>query len=484
MIANTKYGKVEGGKDGRFYTFFGVPFAKAPEGALRWKAPEEPEPWDGVFDATEYGYQSVQGGGIPEHLTGKGISEDCLNLNIWTPGVDDKKRPVIVMYSGGGSTSGGNNNPVFSGENFIKDREIVYIFANFRLGMLGFLYLGHLLGEEYQSSGCCGLMDQIAALKWVHENVANFGGDPENVTIMGQSAGGKTVCNLMLAPAADGLYKKAISMSGGYQVIRDLETTRVVTNRFLEVNGIAKEDAKDLLDMPWQKILEMQEKYYSVYNHVTGPCYDGVVLPVDISDRLAPGAKKGINVLIGHVKEETPITPAPTEPDEVRAEQLNNGFGLNGPHVFSVYQEYLKTMPKYEAWARLMTKYNYGDSTVRYSGKLAAAGATVYSYRWDYPAYGRPSHGTDLPFVCGFMEEEEGRPLPHFDFVCKLMNESFLNFVETGDPNTPDTPGWLPYTDEAEGTRMYFSDYPAAEPFSLENYDHDLPVSQLILREE
>ena len=483
MLANTKFGQVEGFKEGRFYTFLGVPFAKAPTGELRWKPPVDPDPWEGVFDAREYGYQSIQDAGIPEHLAGKGISEDCLNLNIWTPGIDDKKRPVIVMYTGGGSTNGGNNNPVFNGPNFIKDREIVYIFANFRLGTLGFFYLGHLLGEEYQSSGSCGLMDQIFALKWIHENVANFGGDPDNVTIMGQSAGGKSVCNLMLAPAADGLYNKAISMSGGFQVIRDLETARVATNRFLEVNGIAKEDAGKLLTLPWQDILEMQTRYFRAYSNLTGPVQDGVVLPLDLNERLQPGAKKGISVLIGHVKEESACTPQQVGTDEECLERLGRTYGLNAPHVLSVFREWCRNMPRYEAWTKIMTKYNYGDSTVRYSGRLAAAGAKVWSYRWDYPGYGRPDHASDLGYVCGYMKEKENQPLPHFDFVCRLMNDSFLNFIESGDPQTADTGDWKPYTDEAEGTRMYFSDYPSAEPFSLENYDHDMPVAQLILRE-
>ena len=484
MIANTKFGQVEGKKEGRFYTFLGVPFAKAPEGELRWKPPVDPDPWEGVLDATEYGCQSIQSNSMPVHLAGKGISEDCLNLNIWTPGVDDKKRPVIVMYTGGGSTNGGNNNPVFSGQKFIKDREIVFIFANYRLGALGFLYLGHLLGEEYQSSGSCGLMDQIFALKWVRENVANFGGDPDNVTIMGQSAGGKSVCNIMLAPEADGLYNKAISMSGGYQVIRDLETTRVVTNRFLEVNGIAKEDAGKLLTLPWQDILAMQLKYYSAYSNLTGPVYDGVVLPLDITDRLKPGAKKGVSVLIGHTKEESACLPQRAGKDEDYLGHLSRTFGTNAPHVFATFKEWCKTMPRYEAWTKVLTKYNYGDSTIRFSGKLAEAGAKVWSYRWEYPGYTRPEHCGDLPFVCGFMEEKENRPLPHFDFMCKLMNESFLNFIEFGDPQTEDTGEWKPYTDEAEGTRMYYSDYPSAEPFSMENYDHEMPVAQLILKEE
>ena len=484
MIATTRYGKLRGRQDKRFYAFLGVPFAKAPTGALRWKAPVAPDPWEGVLDATEYGYQSLQNNNLG-HADRKGLSEDCLNLNIWTPGVDGKKRPVVIMYSGGGSTNGGNDNPVFNGDSFCGDREVVMVFANFRLGMLGFLYLGHLLGEEYQTSGNCGLMDQIFALKWVHENIDAFGGDPDNITIMGQSAGGKTVSNMMLSPWADGLYKKVIAMSGAHQVIRDLETSRVITDRFLALNGIPKSEAASLLSMPGEQILAMQEKYYSVYDHVTGPVYDGVVLPLALEERLLPGEKKGISVLIGHTEQEYAVMPQRLPDDETLRQKLGVMYGISGEHVYAVYREYCRTMPRYMAWARLMTQYNYGDASVRYAGRLARAGAQVWCYRWDYPGTFRPAHGTDLSYVCGYAKDELKGPKPqHFDEVCSLMNASFMNFIEHGNPQAPDTADWQPYTDTAEGTRMYFTDYPAAEPFSLENYDHDFPDSQLILKEE
>ena len=485
MIAQTKYGPVEGKMTGRFYTFLGVPFAKAPVGELRWKAPVEPDSWEGVYDATEYGYQSLQDGSIPEHTSGKGMSEDCLNVNIWTPGLDGAKRPVVVMYSGGGSTNGGNNNPVFNGTSFCGDREVVMVFANFRLGMLGFLYLGHLLGEEYRTSGSCALMDQIFALKWVRENIENFGGDPDNITIMGQSAGGKTVSNMTLSPLADGMYRRVIAMSGANQVIRDLETSRVITNRFLEVNGIAKEDAAKLLTLPGDEILRMQKKYYSVYDHVTGPTCDGITIPLDWESMLRPGAKKGISVLIGHTREESATVPMRIPDDETVRAKLNTMYGENGPHVYDVFREYCKTMPRYIAWQNLCTQYNYGDASVRFAGKLARAGADVWFYRWEYPGSFRAAHGTDLAYVCGYAEQEAKDPRPeHLAEVGRMMNSSFMNFIQTGDPRTDGLEGWQPYTDAGEGTRMYFSDYPSAEPFSLENYDHDFPDFQLKLKEK
>lgn len=422
---------------------------------------------------------------MPCHHAGKGVSEDCLNVNVWTPGLDDKKRPVVVMYSGGGSTNGGNNNPVFNGPNFCKDREVVMVYPNFRLGMLGFLYLGHLLGEEYQASGSCGLMDQIFALKWVRENIENFGGDPDNITIMGQSAGAKSVCNMTLAPAADGMYRKVIAMSGANQVIRDLETARVITNRFLETNGIKKEDAAKLLELSGEEILELQEKYFRKYGNLTGPVCDGKVLPISLDDRLSAGAKNGVSILIGHTLEESGVVPSYVDEEGVR-NHMNNVYGISAEHVFSVYSEYKKTMPKYMAWTKIMTKYNYGDAAIRFAGELAAAGATVWSYRWDYIGLSRPTHGTDLCYVCGYADEDaRGKQIPkNFDYVSRLMNDSFMNFIEYGNPQTDDTKDWKPYTNSENGTRMYFSDYPSAEPFSLENYDHEFPDSQFILKEK
>ena len=487
MIAKTKYGLVEGKMTGRFYTFLGVPFAKAPVGELRWKAPVAPDPWSGVYDCTDYGCQSLQDGSFREIVTGcKGLSEDCLNLNIWTPGLDGAKRPVVVMYSGGGSTNGGNNHPVFSGTNFCKDREVVMVFANFRLGMLGFLYLGHLLGEEYQASGSCGLMDQVFALKWVRENIENFGGDPDNITIMGQSAGGKTVSNMMLSPLADGMYRRVIAMSGANQVIRDLETSRAITNRFLKVNGIEKKDAGKLLTLSGKEILELQGKYYAIFEHVTGPTYDGITLPIKWEEeRLHPGAKKGLSVLMGHTREEFAAVPMNTLDDEAASAKLNILYGNNGSHVYSVYREWCKHMPRYIAWQNILTQYNYGYASVHFANRLANAGANVWCYRWDYPGSFRAAHGTDLPYVCGYAEETENPKPEHCEFVAKLMNDSFMNFIMTGNPQTKDTMDWQPYTDAGEGTRMYFSDYPSAEAFSLaDNYDPDFPDSQLILTEE
>lgn len=487
MIVETTFGKVEGKKDGRYYAFLGVPFGKAPVGDRRFKAPEFPEPWDGVFDATHYGPQSMQDGNFKAHAANN--SEDCLNINIWTPGVGDgKKRPVVVQYSGGGSISGGNSNPVFSGEKFCKGRDVVYMFANFRLGMLGFLYLEHLLGPDYATSGSNGLLDQILALRWIKENAERFGGDPDNVTILGQSAGGMSVSNVLMAPSAKGLYHKAITMSGANQVVRDKETARVITNRFLAVNGLRPDEAGKLLELSAREIVNMQQKYFWKFNHSLGPVYDGVVLPLTNAEALPAGSMDGIDVLTGYCKEEfacEPYNAQPTDDEVKRFMQIQ--FGTIWPRVFEVYKERRRDMPYYEAWSKVMTQYIFGDKTTRYAERLVGAGARVWNYRWDHPSKGgRPLHAAELRYVFGYvLDEESYKPVTSEDlYMEKLANSTFMNFIETGDPRTEDTPDWKAYQGNEEGTRLYYDMYPTAEPFALSEYDHEVPEEEIRLDEK
>ena len=487
IIVETTFGRVKGKKDGRYYAFLGVPFGRAPEGKLRFKAPEFPDPWEDVFDATHYGPQSMQDGSFRVHAENN--SEDCLNINIWTPGFDDgKKRPVVVQYSGGGSINGGNSNPVFSGEKFCKGRDVVYMFANFRLGMLGFLYLEHLLGPEYATSGSNGLLDQILALRWIRENAERFGGDPDNVTILGQSAGGMSVSNILMAPSARGLYRRAITMSGANQVVRDRETARVVTNRFLAVNGMKPEEAGRLLELPAREIVRMQQKYLWRFNHSLGPVYDGVALPPSNAEALPAGSMDGIDVLTGFCKEEFPCRPYDAQPTDEEVQRfMKIQFGTIWPRVFEVYQERRKEMPYYEAWSKLMTQYIFGDKTTRFAERLVGAGARVWDYRWDHPGRdGRPLHGSELRYVFGFLFDEEIKaPVTGEDvYMEKLANGTFMNFIETGDPRTPETPSWKAYQSGREGTRFYYDLYPTAEPFSLSQYDHEVPEEELRLDEK
>lgn len=243
MKVETTCGWIEGVREGRFEVFKNIPFAAPPIGPLRFKPPQLPQKWDGVRDCTAYGPRAVQDRSKPENA-GAWMSEaDCLNLNVWTPGVDQQKRPVLVHIHGGGLCWGANSDAGSEGQRFAQDREIVVVSIQYRLGVLGYLHLRHLLGEEYAQSGNCGLLDQVAALRWVRENIERFGGDPENVTIMGQSAGGRSVGGLLVTPQAKGLFHKAILQSGAIQSVHDEKTARALTRQILEAFGLQEGDA-------------------------------------------------------------------------------------------------------------------------------------------------------------------------------------------------------------------------------------------------
>ncbi len=222
IIANTNGGQIRGLKiKGNVLRFTGIPYAKQPVGALRFKAPVDPEPWIEIKDTTEFGPVSIQPYDEGEAVSKGSQSEDCLLLNIWTQGLDDnKKRPVMVWIHGGGFFTGSTTGPLYNGTFFAERGDVVLVSIQYRLGALGWLYLDELGGKEFRYSKNNGLLDQVAALKWVKNNIKNFGGDSDNITIFGESVGGTSVATLMVTPAAKGLFNKAIVQSGTFHHCR------------------------------------------------------------------------------------------------------------------------------------------------------------------------------------------------------------------------------------------------------------------------
>src|SRR5262249_15452434 len=201
---------VQGLKQGAITVWKGIPFARPPSAHRRFLPPRPLHPWSGVLDATQFGPASLQsaGRGSASAVDGHPTSEDCLSLNIWSPGADRQKRPVMVYIHGGGFVAGSGSEPLYDGTSFATQHDIVVVTCNYRLGLLGFLYLGGLAGEAY-AKGNAALLDQIAALQWVHDNIAVFGGDPDQVTIMGESAGAMSIGNLLAMSAPRGLFRRA-----------------------------------------------------------------------------------------------------------------------------------------------------------------------------------------------------------------------------------------------------------------------------------
>jgi para-nitrobenzyl esterase len=215
-IVETTCGKVKGEQSGNIFVWKGIPYAKPPLGRLRFHAPKTPEAWDGIRDATQFGPISPQPSDqIMEFLGNKtdNANEDCLYLNIWSPGADEKLRPVMVWIHGGAFKDGSGSSAAYNGTSFAEHGDVVVVTINYRLGVLGFLHLAEIGGEEYATSGNNGILDQVAALKWVQENIARFGGDPNRITLFGESAGAMSIGVLLALPAA-----KAFSIEPFFKV--------------------------------------------------------------------------------------------------------------------------------------------------------------------------------------------------------------------------------------------------------------------------
>src|SRR5208282_24558 len=237
-------GKLEGDDQAGLFVFKGIPFAAPPVGARRWLAPEKPAPWTGTRDARRFGAAAPQNKLMLTALSAMVVdgeqSEDCLYLNVWTPALGSKRRPVMVWIHGGAFTIGSGSQTLYDGSVLARRGEVVVVTVNYRLGPLGFLRLADVTNGKIPASGSEGMLDQIAALEWVRDNIAEFGGDPGNVTIFGESAGGMSVGTLLAMPAARGLFHKAIPQSGachiGVPVARANRTAERVLSR-LRVQG-------------------------------------------------------------------------------------------------------------------------------------------------------------------------------------------------------------------------------------------------------
>ncbi|MCJ7745002.1 MAG: carboxylesterase family protein, partial [Actinobacteria bacterium] len=299
LVAQTGLGKVKGqlGSDG-ILAFKGIPYAKPPVGELRFKPPQPPKPWSDTLKAAMFGPVAPQ----KENQIGSGStqeqSEDCLSLNVWTPGIDDKHRPVMVWIHGGGFTFGSGSDEWYEGSTFSERGNVVMVTLNYRLGALGFLYLGGVGGPDYAESGNLGLLDQVAALKWVRDNIAVFGGDPGNVTVFGESAGSMSVCALMGMPRAKGLFRRAIAESGALNLVNNVNFASGVTGKFMSCAGVT--DIAGLRSLTTEQIMKAQSVLSDKEGAVgmsLAPVIDGIVIPEPPLHAIARGSAANVDFL-------------------------------------------------------------------------------------------------------------------------------------------------------------------------------------------
>jgi para-nitrobenzyl esterase len=471
MVVETTGGKIEGTIENGIKVFRCIPYAEPPVKALRFKPPQPKKPWLETLDAKTYGYHACQGPDPVQEkiwaITGDG-NEDCLTLNIWTPGLDQKRRPVLVWIHGGAFVVGASSRPATDGGSLAGNGDVVVASLNYRLGALGWLNLDRF-GSEFDHSGNHGLLDQIAALEWIQENIERFGGDPDNVTLFGLSAGGISISVLMTSPKAKGLFHKAIAQSGAANVVRTVERSREVAEAFLTAAGT--DDLKDLLVMDAKEIIRFQTEGLSGINWdlAFGPVLDGSILPESTMGKITDGVSSNIPLMIGTTLDEYRYWYM-EDPNlkTLETKHLKGWIERNSKEDFNkIIDAYRKSRP--QATENQLAVTIVGDGVFRMpSTRMAEArsktgGNTwMYLFTWSSPIQNGlfgAAHAMETPFVFGTLNA----PNVHLftgdgaerQELSRVMQDTWIAFSRNSDPNHNGLPHWSPY-DERNRTTLIF----------------------------
>ena len=492
VVADTTAGKITGREKGDVLLFAGIPFAAPPVGDLRFRPPQPHPGWDDVRDATRFGKVSWQAG---DSLAGIGAattldcSEDCLFLNVQTPALDDARRPVLVWIHGGAFVNGTGATPWYDGSAFVRHGDVVVVSINYRLGALGWLHLGHL-DPAYASSGNNGLLDQIASLRWVHDNIEGFGGDPDNVTVFGESAGGMSVGALLGAPAAAGLFAKAITQSGATHNVAGVDDGAAVTDAVLDELGGAtsgRSALDTLLSVEPERLLAAQQavslglatgsgprRSSSASGMPFGPLIDGVVLPQHPYEAVRDGSAASVALLTGTTRDEWNLFGFMAGSIE-DADTLTRRLGriLEQPEpLIAAYRDVLAEASHDELFSRIMTDRVFRVPAIRLAEAQAAHQPDhtfLYLFEFASTAFdGRlgSCHALEIPFVFDNLGKTgvdllTGPNPPHS--VADAMHASWIAFARTGSPGHDGLPEWPAY-DAGSRATMHFG-----EPCHLEH---------------
>lgn len=472
-LVETQYGTVRGTKLGSVSVWKGIPYAQPPLGKLRFHTPQLPGKWSDVRDATTFGAVAPQDvvhlSGLAEALgaaetSGEQapVSEDCLYLNIWSPQADTQKRPVLVWIHGGAFVVGSGSQPDYNGASFAQQGNVVVVTLNYRLGVLGFLQLGDLAGEEYASAGNLGLLDQIAALKWVRENIAAFGGDPNNVTIFGESAGAMSVGTLLAMPATKGLFQKAILQSGAAHNVQDKASATKTASELLEILGVGSNDMDALTTIPLPTLLAAQSTLLAK-NPLGGirPVVDGKDLPEKPIQAIAQGAAKDVAILIGTNRDEMKLFMGETSASSADASMAQRLLGERTVEIFSTYAAAHPGADMREIGIDMFTDHTFRIPAIRLAENQVQQSAPVWMYRFDWPSpnakFGA-CHALEIPFVWNTLETSLFRALTGKDAPQALANNmhaAWIAFAHTGNPNTPNLPHWPTYDEKRRATLLF-----------------------------
>jgi len=470
----TAAGAIRGLYNGRAHVFRGIPYGAPTSGVRRFMPPAKPIAWSGVLDATELGQQSPQltMNIMAEELVSLDNSaqgEDCLRLNVWTAGLDDAKRPVMVWFHGGGFSGGSGGNIRYDGTNLASRHDVVVVTVNERLNAFGFLYLAELGGEKYADSGNAGLLDLVASLEWVHENIRHFGGDPDNVTIFGQSGGGGKTTTLMATPRARGLFHRAIAESGfNIEGVSTKQATAMAT-AIMDRLGLQPHDVDQLQQLPAERILAALSALSSSEGGFLnfGPVVDNRTLLGHPWEPEAPLMSRDVPLLMGSTLTEVVFFPA-TPRDPIDDGQLHDlvqhrlGFGAplhaspqDADQLVSVYRRGHPRVDNMRLF-QIMASDNLAVTMAMLAerkARLGGAAAYLYHFEWITPVEGGrlgAPHTLEIPFVFDNMDVPTvdiitGTGEERYELADK-MSRTWVAFARTGKPAVSGLPEWMPYS--------------------------------------
>lgn len=479
--ASTTQGKVAGVQEKSVAVFRGIPFAAPPLGENRWRSPQPVKPWQGVRDARAFGHDCMQtpfpGDEAPLRTT---PAEDCLYLNLWKPAAAKKGAtlPVVVWIYGGAFITGGTSPAIYDGSAFARDG-VVFVSFNYRVGRFGFFSHPALSAEAGKPVGNFAMEDMVAALKWVRTNVASFGGDPDKVTIIGESAGGTAVINLMTMPSARGLFSGAIAMSGGGRSL--LPTAAMAKGEqvgvdFAASNGITGSDATALAAMralPAETVRGnnlFADRFASPATYVGGYVAEGSVITAPSDVLMAAGKIAPVPLMIGMTSADGGITFAQDKT------ALFASFGAQGPALARAYDP--DGTADFRDLSRQLTGDQYMAEPARFVARhTTAAGKPAYVYRFGYVAQAKRAqwsagapHATDIPYFLGTVDARYGDATTDLDRrAAKLAHAYVVNFAKRRDPNGAGLPAWPSYTLDKETLFQHLPDATAiasSDPFA------------------
>ena len=477
-IADTSTGKVRGVVVEGTRVFKGIPYGASTSGKNRFMPPVKAAAWTGTRDALAFGPTAPQArdnSGTTAAGSPAQQGEDCLVLNVFTPGSSGgQKRPVMVWLHGGGFSSGSGSGRILDGSSLARTHDVVVVTLNHRLNVFGYTYLGDAMGADFARSSSVGLLDIVAALEWVRDNITNFGGDPHLVTIFGQSGGGRKVATLMAMPDAKGLFHRAVIESGAVLRLTTHEDAVRQTDLLLAELGLKRGQARELQNVEMKRLLAANA---AVQKQITlrepgmtpnTPMVDGTVIPSHPWDPQGPALSANIPLLIGYARTEETLYDRPTAEtlalDEagLKARAATRVDG-NPARVIEAFRNAHPEATPWDLWILIATDHprgTYSRELARRKADQHGAPAFAYRYDWETPEGGgqmRSPHTIEIQFVFNNIKIAGPKisTMPEAYALADKTSAAWAAFARTGDPNTPKLPKWPAYSAASRDTMLF-----------------------------